>query len=174
MIVYVIGVTAMFAVSAFYHRGHWSERVHSVLQRVDHSTIFLAIAGTYTPISVLALHGRARTLLLLVVWIGALIGIALQWVPVARSRVLTALVYVIVGWSAVLVLGQLRDGLPTSAFVLVFFGGLAYTIGSVVYATKRPDPWPHTFGFHEVFHACTVIAAGSHALAVYLTLRNAR
>ena len=174
VVIYLLGVSAMFSVSALYHRGHWNTKAHNVLQKVDHSTIFLAIAGTYTPISVLALHGGARTLLLSVVWIGALVGISLQWIPVARSRVLTALVYVVVGWSAVLVFGKLRDGLTTEAFVLVFLGGLAYTAGSVVYATKRPDPWPRTFGFHEVFHACTVIAAASHALAVYLTLRHSR
>ena len=167
---FVAGLTAMFGVSAMYHRGHWSPPRKALLQRLDHSTIFLAISGTYTAIALLALRGWERPTLLAVVWGGTVVGTILQWLPTPPSRALSAAVYAIVGWAALLVLPQLFDGLGPLAFAFVVAGGVSYTIGAVVYATKWPNPFPATYGFHEVFHTCTVIGAAFHFAAILLTL----
>jgi hemolysin III len=164
--VYVVGVVGMFTVSALYHRVHWGPRGYAFMKRLDHSTIFLAIAGTYTPIAAVCLEGTPRTLMLVTVWSGAAIGVALQWIPTHVPRVLSTLVYVVVGWAAALALPQLIDGMGWTGFALVLAGGVLYTLGAVVYALKWPDPWPNVFGFHEVFHACVVAAAGLHLAAV--------
>lgn len=166
LVVYTAGTLAMFGVSALYHRVRWEPRVHSVMKRLDHSTIFLAIAGAYTPIAVIALHGWQRPAVLTMVWAGAAVGVLLEWLPFQTPRALFTAIYVIVGWSAALALPQLFSGLGGLGFGLVLGGGLAYTVGAVVYATKRPDPWPRVFGFHEVFHAFTVVGAGCHLAAI--------
>jgi hemolysin III len=164
--VYVLGVLAMFGVSALYHRFRWPPATHAVMRRLDHSTIFLAIAGSYTPISAVCLSGWFRPAVLATVWGGALVGIALQWLPVVVPRALFTAVYVVVGWSMALALPQLFHGMGALGFSLVLAGGVMYTLGAVVYAAKLPDPWPRVFGFHEVFHLCTVIAAGLHLAAM--------
>ena len=169
ILIYTCGMLAMFGGSALYHRGRWTASTKRVMQRVDHSTIFCAIAGTYTPIAVLVLTGGLRIAMLLTVWVGALVGVVLQWLSKPPSRVLSAVVYVIVGWAALMALPQLLDGLGRPTFALVVLGGLAYTVGSVVYATKHPDPVPASFGYHEVFHLFTLIGAGLH-YAVILRL----
>lgn len=162
MIIYTAGTTAMFGVSAAYHRLRWQPRVRAIMSKLDHCTIFLAIAGAYTPIAVVALSGWHRSSVLVTVWVGAAVGIALQWVPRRLPRWASAAVYVIVGWAAAPSFAQLYSGLGVAGFLLVLGGGLAYTTGAVVYAMKRPDPWPRVFGFHEVFHVCTIIGAGLH------------
>jgi hemolysin III len=167
---YVLGTLTMFGVSAMYHRVRWQPRAHSIMKRLDHSTIFFAIAGAYTPIAALALHGWQQQAVLVMVWGGALVGVALEWLPITVPRWLFTAVYVIVGWSAALALPQLYSGLGPVGFGLVLGGGLSYTLGAVVYATKRPDPWPTVFGFHEVFHLGTVIGAGCHLAAISFVL----
>ena len=169
ILIYTCGMLAMFGGSALYHRGRWTASTKRVMQRVDHSTIFCAIAGTYTPIAVLVLTGGLRIAMLLTVWVGALVGVVLQWLSKPPSRVLSAVVYVIVGWAALMALPQLLNGLGRPTFALVVLGGFAYTVGSVVYATKHPDPVPASFGYHEVFHLFTLIGAGLH-YAVILRL----
>ena len=164
--VYLIGVLGMFGVSALYHRGRWTEREMGWWRRLDHSTIFVAIAGTYTPVSLAAFHGWHLTMTLAVVWSGAALGIALQWIPVRVNRGLFTFVYVMVGWSIAPSLAQLFTGLGVTGFTLVLAGGLAYSAGAVVYARQRPDPWPQTFGYHEVFHLLTVIGAALHLIAI--------
>lgn len=166
MIVYVAGTGAMFGVSSLYHRLPWRSRARAVMSKLDHCTIFLAIAGAYTPIAVVALHGWHRPSVLLTAWIGAAVGITLQWVPYHLPRWAFAAVYVIVGWAAAPSFVELYSGLGILGFLLVLGGGLAYTVGALVYARKRPDPWPSVFGFHEVFHACTIIGAGLHFAAM--------
>lgn len=162
MIVYVAGTGAMFGVSSAYHRLRWQPAARALMSKLDHCTIFLAIAGAYTPMAVVALHGWHRSSVLFTAWIGAAIGIALQWVPFHLPRWAFAAVYVIVGWAAAPSFGELYTGLGVVGFLLVLGGGFAYTIGAVIYARKRPDPWPRVFGFHEVFHVCTIIGAGLH------------
>lgn len=164
--VYVAGTLAMFGVSALYHRVRWAPGPHRVMARLDHSAIFLAIAGAYTPVAVMGLEGWQRPTVLVAVWAGTLVGITLEWLPVAVPRPVFTAVYVVVGWSAVLAMPQLLEGLGGVGFGLVLGGGVAYTFGALVYAVKRPDPWPKVFGFHEVFHMFTVIGAGCHLAAI--------
>lgn len=166
LVVYIAGTLTMFGVSALYHRVRWAPGPHRVMARLDHSAIFLAIAGAYTPVIAMGLDGWQRPVVLTTVWTGALIGITLEWLPVAVPRSIFTTVYVVVGWSAALAIPQLLDGLGGAGFGLVLGGGLAYTLGAVIYATKRPDPWPSVFGFHEVFHLFTVIGAGCHLAAI--------
>ncbi|MCU1501650.1 MAG: rane protein hemolysin [Ilumatobacteraceae bacterium] len=166
LVVYLLGTLAMFGVSALYHRGSWSDQARAVWKRLDHSTIFLAIAGAYTPISVACLDGGYRVAVLCAAWGGAVVGISLQWLPIHVPRALFTIVYVVVGWSMAVALPQLFDGIGAVGFALVLAGGVAYTVGAVVYALKRPDPWPQVFGFHEVFHLLTVIGAGLHLAAI--------
>lgn len=166
VVVYALGLCAMFGVSALYHRIAWTGAAYERMRRLDHSTIYLAIAGSYTPVAVFALDGWSRAAVLATVWAGSAIGISLQWLPLALPRWLSTAVYALVGWAAVIALPQLYAGLGGLGFGLVVAGGLCYTLGALVYATRRPDPWPRVFGFHEVFHALTVVAAGLHLAAV--------
>ncbi|MEO7398996.1 MAG: hemolysin III family protein [Ilumatobacteraceae bacterium] len=166
IVVYVAGTGAMFGVSAAYHRFRWLPGARSLMSKLDHCTIFLAIAGAYTPMAVVTLDGWHRTSVLVTAWVGSAIGIALQWVPSHLPRWAFAAVYVVVGWAALPSIGQWYSGLGPLGFALVMAGGVAYTIGAVIYALKRPDPWPRVFGYHEVFHACTVVGAGLHYAAM--------
>jgi hemolysin III len=165
MAVYVVGTATMFLVSALYHRGRWSPPVKALMQKLDRSAIFLAIGGGYTPIAFLCLHGRTRVLVLIGVWFGAALGIAIQWMPkVPRS--IRGASYIVVSWIAVFTMPQLLHGLGTVGFLLVMSAGACYTLGALALATRWPDPWPKVFGFHEVFHACTVVAASLHFVAM--------
>jgi len=164
---YSLCLLAMLGVSALYHRGRWSAPARQRLKRLDHSTILLAIAGTYTPVVGIGLPpGRARTLILAVVWSGAVAGIAIRMLWLHAPRSLVAAVYVIVGWTAVPALATLARELRTVAFGLVLGGGLLYSVGAVTYTTKRPDPNPAVFGYHEVFHSFVVLAALAHFAAI--------
>ena len=165
-LVYGIGVTTMLAVSAVYHSAGISPRTRQRLQRVDHSTILLAIAGSYTGIAVLALDGAPERRMLIVVWIAAIVGIAIRMLWLDAPYPVIAAVYLAVGWSALLELNALLAGLTNVETVLVIGGGLLYTAGAVVYALHRPNPWPAVFGYHEVFHALVVAAALAHYVAV--------
>lgn len=166
LVIYLLGTLAMFGTSALYHRGRWSEWQLQTWRRLDHSTIFLAIAGAYTPVAVVGLDQSARRIILIVCWTGAVIGIGLQWVRMALPRALFTTVYIIVGWSIVPFVSQLHARLGTLGLSMIVGGGLAYTLGAVVYAIKRPDPWPTVFGYHEVFHLMTLIGAGLHLATV--------
>jgi hemolysin III len=168
--VYLCGTLAMFGVSSLYHRIAWRERAHSLMRRLDHSTIFLAIAGMYTPTAIVAIDGWHRSAVLASVWGGTALGLLLQWLPLHVPRPLFTGVYVVVGWSASLALPQLLHGLGATGFGLLLAGGVFYTLGAVVYALQRPDPWPRVFGFHEVFHACTVVGAGMHLAVIGLII----
>jgi hemolysin III len=164
--IYVAGTLTMFGVSALYHRGRWQPRARAAMRRLDHSAIFLAIAGAYTPIMAVTLDGWRKPVVLFTVWGGAIVGLVLEWLPMRVPRPVFTAIYVIVGWSAALAFGQLADRLGAGGFLLMLGGGLLYTIGAVIYAVKRPDRWPAVFGFHEVFHAFTVAGAGCHLAAI--------
>lgn len=165
---YSLTVTLLFGTSALYHRHRWQPRAHQVMKRLDHSMIFVFIAGTYTPITVLGLHGAVVPWLLSVVWIGAGAGVALQCLRPDAPRWLSVPCYIGLGWVAVFVLPELLVNGGAAAFVLVAAGGLVYTLGGVVYGIKRPDPVPAVFGYHEVFHLCTLLAAACHYVAIWL------
>ena len=154
-IVYLAGLCAMFGVSSLFHRVRWSPTAHALVGRIDHSTIFAAIAGTYTPVAVLG-----------IVWGGTVVGVSLAWSRVQLPRWLFTAIYAVVGWALLAAVPQLPGSLGWLGLGLLGGGGVAYTLGAVVYATKRPDPWPRVFGFHEVFHLGTVIGAGLHLAAV--------
>ncbi len=164
--VYVASLVALFGVSAAFHRVRWGPVGRRRMRRLDHSTIFVAIAGTYTAVAALALTGWAQVVILALVWGGALSGILLRQLWLDAPKWAVALPYVVVGWCAVSVLPQLVHGLGWGGFALLLAGGLAYTVGAVVYARKRPDPWPATFGYHEIFHLCTVVGAALHFVTV--------
>jgi hemolysin III len=166
VIIYVAGLCTMLGVSSLYHRLSWSPSALAVMRKLDHSTIFLAIAGTYTPIAALSLSGWERPTMLLVVWGGAALGMSLQWLPVEAPRWAFTAVYAIVGWAALIVFPELYRGMGALGFFLMLGGGVAYTAGAVVYALKRPDPWPTVFGYHEVFHSLTVVGAALHLAAI--------
>ncbi|MGZ6987224.1 MAG: PAQR family membrane homeostasis protein TrhA [Ilumatobacteraceae bacterium] len=164
--VYVAGTLTMFGISAAYHTLPWGPHGRSIMRRLDHSAIFLAIAGAYTPIMAVALTGWQKVVVLSAAWGGAVVGMTLEWVPLKVPRPLFTAIYVIVGWSAALAFPQLYRHLGGTGFALVLGGGLLYTLGAVVYALKRPDPWPKVFGFHEIFHVFTLAGAGCHLAAI--------
>ncbi|HET6876487.1 MAG TPA: hemolysin III family protein [Jatrophihabitans sp.] len=168
--VYCATVTLLFSTSALYHRRTWQPRAHAVMKRLDHSMIFVFIAGTYTPIAVLTLPGGTRIAVLAAVWGGALAGVALQLCWPAAPRWLSAPCYIALGWVAVFVFPDLLHNAGIAAFVLIAVGGVVYTLGGIVYATRRPDPNPVVFGFHEVFHLCTLVAALCHYVAIWLAV----
>jgi hemolysin III len=164
--VYVAGMLIMFGTSAAFHRIRWSPSAWRRMRRADHSAIFIGIAGTTTAVSVLALHGWAEWLVLAMVWTGAAAGIALRQLWLDAPQWVVAVPYVVVGWCPVVVAPQIWESLGASGFILILVAGAAYTAGAVVYARKRPDPWPAVFGFHEVFHACTLVGAALFAYVV--------
>jgi hemolysin III len=164
--IYVAGMLTMFGISAAFHRIRWSAAAWRRMRRADHSAIFVGIAGTSTAVASLALTGWAKVFLLTFAWVGAAAGIALRQVWLDAPQWVVAIPYVIVGWCPVVVAPQLVRGLGWVGFSLMLGAGLAYTAGALVYARKRPDPWPRVFGFHEVFHACTLIGAALFAYVV--------
>jgi hemolysin III len=158
--IYAVSVSALFGVSALYHRITWaSTAARRWMRRLDHSAIFVLIAGTYTPFALLVLDGAIATVILVVVWAGALGGILLKLVWIDAPKLLAAIVYVALGWVAVAAFPDLIDELGVTGTALVVAGGLLYTAGALVYALKRPDPVPTVFGYHEVFHALVIVAA---------------
>jgi len=171
----VFGLTAamLFGTSAVYHRGTWSPRVQGVLKRLDHSNIFLIIAGTYTPFALLLLPPEQSRTLLLIVWTGALAGVLFRVLWVGAPRWLYTPVYVALGWVAVFYFGPLLQRGGVVVMTLIAVGGLLYTLGAVVYGTKRPNPSPRWFGFHEVFHVFTVAAFVVHYVAASLAVYSA-
>ena len=164
--VYGLGLCTLFAVSALYHRWRWSPRWRPLLRRLDHSAIFIFIAASCTPVALLVLSGTLQVVVLGSVWMGAVAGVALSVAWITAPRVLVAGSYLAVGWVALIALPQLLDRLPATPLLLLGLGGAFYSLGAAVYAAKRPDPWPSTFGFHEVFHALVIAAAASHFVAM--------
>ena len=174
-IAFMASALLLFSVSAVYHRGTWGPRTHAFLKRWDHANIFLLIAGSYTPFSLLLLHGGARVLLLSVVWTGAVLGVLFRVFWNNAPRWLYVPIYMALGWAAVFFMPSfftgataLGVGIGIAVFTMICLGGALYTLGGVVYGFKRPDPWPRWFGFHEVFHTFTVLAFVAHYTGVSL------
>jgi hemolysin III len=160
--VYAAGVCGLFGVSALYHRGSWSPGVKRWLRRADHSMIFCFIAASYTPFALLALDGTLATALLVVVWSGAAGGVLLKFVWLDAPDWLGALLYVLLGWTAVVAGPALYGALGPLRMGLLALGGVLYTVGAVVYARQHPDPSPAVFGYHELFHVLVIAAAAAH------------
>jgi hemolysin III len=163
--IYGIGLVALFTVSATYHRWAGDPRWKPWLRRMDHATIFVFIAASYTPVALLMLQPPMRTVVLVSVWVGAAAGVALSLAWISAPRLLSAIAYLAVGWVAVIALPELLERAGVAPLVLLIAGGALYTLGAVVYAIRRPNLWPRTFGFHEVFHALVIAAAVVHFIA---------
>lgn len=173
--IYAASVAALFGTSALYHRVTWpTPNARRWMRRLDHSMIFLLIAGTYTPFALLVLEGTLATVILVVVWAGALGGIVLKLVWIDAPKAVVAVLYVMLGWVAVAAFPDLLDELGVTSTVLVAAGGLLYTAGAVVYALGRPNPAPTVFGYHEVFHALVIAAAAlQYAVIAFFVLPGA-
>lgn len=163
----------LFTTSAVYHRGHWSPRVERYLKRADHANIYLFIAGSYTPFAVLALRGTTRVAVLAAVWAVAAAGVLFRLFWVGAPRWLYTPLYIGLGWAAMFVVPQLLHGAGAAAFVLIAVGGTCYTLGGLVYGLKRPNPSPRWFGFHEIFHAFTVVGFVCQYVAASLVVYRA-
>jgi hemolysin III len=164
--IYGTGLCALFAGSALYHRWRWNPRWRPLLRRIDHSTIFVFIASSYTPVALLVLDGPLRWIVLGIAWGGALAGVLLSVVWIDAPRWLTAGTYLALGWVAVITTPQLAERLGAAPLTLIALGGGLYTAGAVIYALRRPNPWPRVFGFHELFHAFVIAAAACHFTAM--------
>lgn len=167
-------LVVLFAVSAVYHRVNWSAVARARMRRMDHASIFVLIAGTYTPIALLALPPAAGRGVLMMAWGAALLGILTSLFWIRAPKAITALLAVAVGWTIIPWLGTARASLSTSGFTLIAAGGIAYTAGALAYALKRPNPWPGVLGYHEVFHALTIVAAALHFAAIVQLVRGER
>ena len=165
--IFVATAIALFGCSGIYHLGSWSVRVSGMLRRLDHSNIALVIAGTYTPLAALALSRPTSTILLACVWGGAVAAIALRMVWIDAPRWSYVPIYIALGWAALWFLPQFWRDIGPGIVWLILGGGVAYTAGAVIYGTKRPNPSPYWFGFHEIFHACTIAGFTCHLLAVW-------
>src|SRR6059058_5172258 len=170
--VYALGLCALFAGSATYHRWRWDVRWKPILRRIDHSTIFVFIAASYTPIALLVLDGPLRIIVLASVWVGALSGVAMSIAWIDAPRTLVALCYIAVGWVAVVAMPQLFSARGAGMPLLLLIGGVLYSLGAAAYATQKPNPWPRTFGFHEVFHSLVIAAAVVHFVAIAGVIAN--
>ncbi len=160
--------TLLFATSAVYHRFRWSDRARLWLMRADHGNIPLVIAGSMTPVALLGLTGGWRVGVLATVWTAALLAVAFRWLWPRCPRALHTSISLVLGWALLPALPVLLDHGGVAVFTLVLVGGALYTVGGVVYGLKRPNPWPRTFGFHEVFHALTLLAWPAHYVAISL------
>jgi hemolysin III len=164
----------LFTVSAIYHRGTWSPKVWAFLRRFDHSNIFLLIAGSYTPFTLILLKGNERVTLLVIVWAGAVLGVLFRIFWVGAPRWLYIPIYVALGWAAIFYAHDFSTAGGTAVITLVAVGGGLYTIGGLVYGLKKPDPFPTWFGFHEVFHSLTIAAFACHYVAASLATYHLR
>jgi hemolysin III len=160
--VYALAVSALLGTSALYHRVTWRPAVRRWMRRLDHSMIFVLIAGTYTPVALLALHGTLSRAILIVVWAGALGGVIFKLVWIDAPKWVFAAVYIALGWVSAAVFGQLPATIGWLGVAGLAAGGMLYTAGAIIYASGRPNPWPKVFGYHEVFHVLVLAAAGLH------------
>lgn len=165
---YALSLAGLLGVSALYHRLEWTPKALSRMRRLDHSMIFVLIAGTYTPVSLLVLRGPWAIALLGVVWAGAVTGVLLKQLGLERTRKITGTMYIVLGWAAVIAAPWLVTRMSAAVLSLIVAGGLLYTLGAIVFARKRPDPSPAVFGYHEVWHVAVVAASLCHYVAILL------
>jgi hemolysin III len=161
-VVYAVGLIALFGVSGIYHRGHWSETKRALLQRLDHGTIFVMIAGSYTPLCLLVLRGWVAWAMLTIAWVGAAVGFVLAFTGGRVSRIARGTLYIVLGWASVLAAPQLWRHLSGAELALLAAGGVLFTVGAIFLATNWPDPFPRVFGYHEVWHLLVVAAVACH------------
>lgn len=172
--IYLACALLLFGNSATYHIGNWSDRTRATLRRIDHSNIYLFVAGTYTPLSVILLNGQSRLTILVLIWGAAVLGVAFSVLWLGAPRWLQAVMYVIMGWAAIWWLPQFWSHGSPAICVLVIAGGVVYSMGALIYARKKPNPSPAWYGFHELFHTFTLIAAACHFTAIALAVARTR
>jgi hemolysin III len=160
--IYAVGIMALYGVSASYHRLPWSPRARLLMRKFDHSTIFVFIAATYTPFSVLALRGAWRVSILATVWGVAAVGVVLKMARLRAASRAGTVMYVALGWTAIVALPQLVHNLSAIEIAFLFIGGALYTTGAIIYALRKPDPNPSVFGYHEVYHALVIVGSLFH------------
>jgi hemolysin III len=165
-VVYAIGLVALFGVSGWYHRGRWSPAWRRRMQRLDHSTIFVMIAGSFTPLCLVVLDGWVAVAMLVTAWAGAALGTVLAWSDFKSSNVLRSALYLVVGWAALLGVPQMVSRLSPVELILIAVGGVLFTVGAVFLFTSWPDPFPRVFGYHEVWHTLVVAAVVCHFVAI--------
>ncbi len=171
-VVYAIGVCCLFGVSSLYHRRTWSAVARPRMKRLDHATIFIMIAASYTPICMLTLGGELGSRVLLGAWLGGALGVVFALTGIAEARVVGLVTYIGLGWMMVLMLPELTRRLSTVDLVLLLVGGLLYTVGCIFMGTRWPDPYPTVFGYHEVWHLMVVGAAACHYLVILSAVRG--
>ena len=169
-VIFGLSAVLLFGNSGLYHRGNWGAKVDGILRRIDHANIFLLIAGTYTPLSIMMLSPGRERLVLGIVWTGAIIGSLLHIFWINSPRWLYVPLYVALGWVAVWFLPDFWSAGNAAIVWLLIGGGIAYTVGALFYGMRWPNPWPRHFGFHEFFHVCTVLGYAAHSVAVWLTI----
>jgi hemolysin III len=168
MLVYGLSTIQLFTISAVYHIGHWRGRRESILRALDHASIFILIAGTFVPFCVNMLAGWVRPTILLVIWVLALTGAALSVVTLKLPRWIIVSLYVALGWVGIVPAAMLVQSVPVDAIITGTVGALFYTCGAVIYARRRPDPWPRIFGFHELFHLLVVAGNAAFLAAIWI------
>jgi len=166
VIAFVASVATMFGASGLYHRGNWSEARRRWLRTLDHASIFVLIAGTYAAFGLLVLDGAWQLVVLAIVWTGAACAVVLNIVWADVPKWLSATLGIAIGWVAVVAVPQFEPRIGPGGLALVVAGGLAYTVGAIIFATRRPNPFPATFGYHEVFHLLVITAVACHYAAV--------
>lgn len=164
--VYAVGLVALFGVSGSYHRGRWTDAKRRFMRQLDHGTIFVMIAGSYTPLCLLVLRGWVAATMLVIAWTGAAAGFVLSFTDSRRTRVARGTLYMVLGWASVLAAPQLVRHLSVAELVLIAIGGLLFTVGAIFLATRWPDPFPRVFGYHEVWHVLVVAAVACHFAAI--------
>jgi len=164
--VFAASVVLMFGASALYHRPNWSPARRAWLRRLDHAGIYCLIAGTYTPVGLLALHGAWETVVLAIVWSGCAAAIFIRLFWIGAPKWLSAAVGIALGWVGVVAMPEIYFKLGLAALLLIVAGGILYSVGAVIYATRRPDPFPATFGYHEIFHLMIVVAVALQYAAI--------
>lgn len=170
-VIYSLAIVGLFGISALYHRPMWSPGPRAWMKRLDHAAIFVMIAGTATPLTLLAMQEGSGSKLLTIFWAAACIGIIQSVFWVKAPKLLSAVLYVIMGWLAFPYLPELQAALGTTSIVLLLVGGVIYTLGALVYAFKWPNPWPRVFGYHEIFHIMVIIAAVFHFIVIASLMR---
>ena len=164
--VYAVGLVALFGVSGWYHRGRWSDAKRRLMQKLDHGTIFVMIAGSYTPLCLLALRGWVAWMMLVIAWSMAAAGFVLSFTDSRLTRVARGTLYIVMGWVSVIAAPQLLRHMSASELALIAIGGVLFTVGAIFLATHWPDPFPRVFGYHEVWHVLVVAAVICHFVAI--------
>ena len=166
-VMYSLGMLLMFGISALYHRPYWPPRQRALMKRLDHAAIFVLIASSMTSFCIVALPGKEGIQLLTIGWIAAFLGILRSIFWVHAPKIISALFYLIMGWLPLPYINDFKESLGSDRFTLILMGGVVYTLGAVIYATKRPRLKPQFFGYHELFHLFTIIAASLHFIVIY-------